>query len=135
MNELPLKPGDEFTRDFALTADVHQGFIALFGDRNPLHVDPAFARSKGFASEVMHGNILNGFLSFFVGECLPFKNVIIHSQEIQYRKPVYLGDALKLRAEVLDVHPAVGAVELRFAFADRFGETVAKGKLQIGLLL
>lgn len=134
MDELTLKPGDVFTRDFTVTADVHRGFIALFGDRNPLHVDPAFARDKGFASEVMHGNILNGFLSFFVGECLPVKNVIIHSQEIQYRRPVYRDAALTLRAEVVEVHPAVRAVALRFAFANAAGETIAKGKLQLGIL-
>ena len=134
MDDLPLKPGDAFTRDFAVTAEVHSGFVALFGDRNPLHVDPAFARGKGFASEVMHGNILNGFLSFFVGECLPIKNVILQSQEIQYRKPVYLGETLTLRAEVVDVSPAVGSAGLRFTFVDRSGQKVANGKLQLGVL-
>jgi len=134
MDELPLKAGDAFARDFAVTADLHSGFIALFGDHNPLHVDAAFARSKGFAAEVVHGNILNGFLSFFVGECLPFKNVVIHAQEISFRSPVYIGDSLSLRAEVTAVHAAPRTVELRFAFAGRDGKTVAKGRLQLGVL-
>jgi acyl dehydratase len=38
-----------------------------------LHIDDDYARSKGFKQKVMHGNILCGFLSRFVGELLPVK--------------------------------------------------------------
>jgi 3-hydroxybutyryl-CoA dehydratase len=134
MSAAELSPGQSFTRTFAVTEAVYRGFLAAFNDRNPLHVDRAFAQSKGFASEVMHGNILGGFLSYFVGECLPFKDVIIHSQEISFRKPVYLGDVLELRASVEEVHASVGAARIRFEFVDAAGAAAARGRLQIGRL-
>jgi 3-hydroxybutyryl-CoA dehydratase len=86
--------GDKFKEKFVLNGDVYNGFISLFNDKNPLHTDEVFALDKGFKGKVMHGNILNGFLSRFIGECLPVKNVIIHSQEIQYKNPAYLNDDL-----------------------------------------
>jgi acyl dehydratase len=129
-----VKAGDRFTQEFRVTQPVYQGFIQLFGDRNELHTDKVFAQSKGFDREVMHGNILNGFLSYFVGECLPLRNVIIHSQEIKYIKPVYVDHGLNFQAEITDVHDSVGVMVLKFQFLNESGVCVAKGKVQVGVL-
>ena len=99
-----------------------------------MHTSDTFAREKGFKGRVMHGNILNGFLSYFIGECLPVKNVIIHSQEIQFKNPVYLNDELDFVAEVSGVFESVNSIEFKFSFKNAEKKTVAKGKIQIGLL-
>jgi acyl dehydratase len=82
----------------------------------------------------MYGNILNVFLSYFIGECLPIKEVIIHSQEINYKKPVYINDTLRLNALVSEIHESVGVVIFKYSFINQQDEIVAKGKLQIGVL-
>jgi 3-hydroxybutyryl-CoA dehydratase len=125
---------DTFTRSFAVTKALHAGFIELFGDKNPLHVDDAFATSKGFHGKVMHGNILGGFLSHFIGECLPTNEVIIHSQEIQYKNAVYVNEVLNFEAKVCGVYESVNAVEFKFFFRNGEGKVVSKGMFQIGLL-
>jgi 3-hydroxybutyryl-CoA dehydratase len=130
----PFSTGDKFQHRFAVTPELYQGFINLFNDRNALHTDQGFAKEKGFRDCVVHGNVLNGFLSFGIGECLPVKNVIIHSQEIQFKKPVYLHDAVTLQMEVTDVHESVNAILFSFAFSNQEDLLVAKGKFQIGLL-
>ncbi len=134
-----MNVGDVFEARFEVGSDVHQGFIALFNDRNPLHTDRDFARTKGFEFEVMHGNILGGFLSYFIGECLPTKDVIIHWQEMKFLKPVYLGDQLVLTAEIAEFHESVRAVMFKFTFKKKDGTglgdiPVAKGKIQIGVI-
>ena len=113
---------------------IYNGFIAVFNDKNPLHTDERFATNKGFKGKVMHGNILNGFLSFFIGECLPTKDVIIHSQEIVFKNAVYLNDRLDFEAQVTGVFESVQAVEFKFSFKNDSAKVVAKGKFQIGLL-
>ena len=128
-----MKAGDEFRKEFVVTQKIYHGFRELFNDNNPLHVDAAFARAKGFDDIVMHGNILNGFLSYFIGECLPDKNVIIHSQEIKYSNPVYLNDKLIFTAKVEAIFESVRAVEIKFHFEKENALKVAKGKIQIGL--
>jgi 3-hydroxybutyryl-CoA dehydratase len=127
-------PGAAFKQAFTVSEELYEGFIALFKDRNPLHTDEQFATGKGFKGRVMHGNILNGFLSYFVGECLPTKNVIIHLQEIQFKLPVYLGNTLQFEAVIADVFESVNAVEFKFNFKNEEGKVVAKGKIQIGIL-
>jgi len=130
-----FKLNDKFTQAFTVTGEVYDGFIKLFKDTNQLHTDERFANLYNFKGCVMHGNILNGFISYFVGECLPIKNVIIHSQEIQFKQPVYLNDKLIFEALVDGIYESVNAIEFKFSFKNNELKVVAKGKIQIGLLL
>ena len=129
-----FKVDDTFAAQFIVSNEIYNGFIEIFNDKNPLHTNHQFATSKGFQSVVIHGNILNGFLSYFIGECLPTKDVIIHSQEIQFKNAVYLNDKLDFNAKITGVYESVKAVEFKFDFKNFDGKTVAKGKFQIGIL-
>ena len=126
---------DKFERTFLLTDKIYGGFIEIFQDKNPLHTNEQFAIEKGFKERVMHGNILNGFLSHFIGECLPTKDVIIHMQSIQFKNPVYLNDKLLFEAIVTEVHESVNAIEFKFSFKNESFKELAKGKIQIGIIL
>lgn len=125
--------GDKFVEEFTVSDAVYEGFVAIFKDKNPLHTNDEFAMNKGFKGKVMHGNILNGFLSYFIGECLPTKDVIIHSQEIQFKNAVYLSDKLTFNAEIIGFYESVNAVEFKFSFK-RDTMMMAKGKIQIGII-
>lgn len=114
---------------------VYLGFINLFADKNPLHIDDKFAKEYGMPQKVMHGNILNGFLSHFIGEMLPMKNVIIHSQTIKYRKPVFLNDRLILTLRLEKVHESVNVYIFKYAFSKINIRNVATGEIQIGALM
>jgi 3-hydroxybutyryl-CoA dehydratase len=129
-----FKLNDKYQQAFAVSNEVYNGFIQIFKDSNPLHTNQQFAQKKGFSDRVMHGNILNGFISYFVGECLPTKDVIIHSQDIQFKLPVYLNDELLFEAIVIGVYESVNAVEFKFNFKNDAQKVVAKGKIQIGVL-
>lgn len=125
--------GDKFVEHFEVSTQIYDGFIALFGDRHPLHTDTQYASARGFQSKVMHGNILNGFLSYFIGECLPDSEVMILSQEIKYQRPVYLGDRLILESAVVDVHASVNVFEFLCKFKNEAdGKTVATAKINVG---
>lgn len=128
-----MQKGDVFTQSFKVSEEVYSGFQQTFKDFNPLHTFDEVAQAKGFDGKVMHGNILNGFLSYFIGEGLPIKDVIIHSQSISFHKPVYLNDVLHFHAEVTDYSEAVKVVVFSFYFEKEPGKKVAKGKIQIGL--
>jgi len=127
-----MKTGDQFTHTFTVTENIYNGFIGLFNDQNPLHTNTTFAKGKGFRDKVMHGNILNGFVSYFVGEMLPTKDVIIMQQEIKFPLPVYMNDELQFTAQVKEEFESVNAVEFTFSFKNADNKTVAKGKILIG---
>jgi 3-hydroxybutyryl-CoA dehydratase len=129
-----MNKGDVFTCSFIVNPDIYKGFISTFNDKNPLHTNEKFALEKGFKEKVMHGNILNGFLSYFIGECLPSKNVLIQKQEIKFMKPVYLNDNLTLHATIEDIFDSVNTIEFKYFFENQDKIKVARGTIQIGLL-
>lgn len=122
---------------YHVTPDVYFGFQRISSDFNPLHTDEAFAKSKGFPGRVMYGNILNAFVSHFVGMALPTRDVMIQTQDIQFRKPVYLNDTITLKSSIEKISAAVEIINFKLKFY-REGtgklELVATGHVQIGML-
>ena len=131
---MKFKLNDNYKHKFIVTHDVYLQFQLCSNDRNPLHTDEEFAQSKGFKGKVMYGNILNAFVSYFIGECLPEKNVIIHSQEIAFKNPVYLNEELDFEVRVSGIYEAVNAIEFKYKFIKPDSKIAAKGLIQIGLL-
>ena len=119
---------------FTVSSEVYRAFQECSGDFNPLHTDEEFARSKGFPDKVMYGNILNVFVSTLVGECLPTKDVMIQSQELQFKRPVFMNDELTATMNVESVHESVNTVIFKFSFRNQCQKVVAKGKVQIGII-
>ena len=123
---------------YKITQEVYDSFQRCSNDLNPLHTDQAYAIDKGFQGCVMYGNILNAFISHFVGMLLPVKEVMIQSQDIFFHKPVYLNDNIQLEATVEQVSEAVNVIiyKLKFRrYIEDKVELVAKGHVQIGLLI
>lgn len=138
---MTIKELEEKTRSasytFRVTPDVYYSFQRCSGDFNPLHTDKMFATVKGFSDVVMYGNILNAFVSHFVGMLMPSREVMIQSQDISFHKPVYLNDELQFEARIDTVSEAVNIINYKFKFRRRTkenSELVAKGHVQIGLL-
>lgn len=131
---MEFKQNEFYKHQFILTPDVYLHFQMCSNDRNPLHTDEEFARSKGFSEKVMYGNILNAFVSYFIGECLPIKNVIIHMQEIAFKNPVFMNEKLDFEAYVSGIFESVNTIEFKYKFIKPDGKIAAKGLIQIGLL-
>lgn len=126
--------GDTYNHGFEINNTKYNQFIDLSDDHNLMHVDDEYPKQFGFKGKIMHGNILNAFLSYFIGECLPIKNVVIQSQNIEYKKPIYLDTILKLEVVVDSVVESVNVVIFKFKFLSLEGNVFAKGKIQIGVL-
>ncbi len=120
--------------DYKVDENLYKNFRDLFNDFNPLHTDELYAVEKGFKGIVVHGNILNGFLSNFIGENFGISNTIIHSQSIIFLKPVYLNSLLKLEAKITEVYDSVSTCLISYIFTNEEGVKVSKGKMQIGLI-
>lgn len=124
----------EYQHKFVVTQAVYEGFQQCSGDFNPLHTKEGFAKSKGFPECVMYGNILNGFVSYFIGMLLPTQDVIIHSQDIVFKNPVFMNDELNFTAKVEDISDVVSTVVFKFAFRNSAEKLVARGHVQIGVI-
>ena len=127
-DDLPL--GTRFRQQYAIGEDVYRRFLDLFGDASPLHVDDQAAISCGFAAKLMHGAILNGFISNFVGMNFPGKRTLELGVEIHFIKPTYVGDVLELEATVKERLESRRVAVLQFRFR-RETTTVANGRITV----
>ncbi len=127
-----LAVGRKEAGDYPITPEVYEHFLAAFGDYNPLHVDDAYARQCGFGGTVMHGSLLNGFVSHFVGMVFPGRASLLLTVDLRFSEPSHLGDVIRLEAEVsqkLDARKIVVLdVMLRNATRDR---VAARGRVQV----
>ncbi len=125
-----LTIGSSFRQRYAITEDVYRRFLDLFGDASPLHVDDSVAARCGFAGKLMHGAILNGFISNFVGMNFPGKRTLELGVEIRFLKPTYVGDELELEATVKERLESRRVVVLHFVFR-RGAVAVARGAVSV----
>jgi acyl dehydratase len=78
-------------RSFELTVRPEEiaSFAEVSGDRNPLHVDDAFARARGFEERIAHGLISNALLSRYFGTEFPGPGTIFAGYRYSFLRPLY----------------------------------------------
>ncbi|MHA1871616.1 MAG: MaoC family dehydratase, partial [Promethearchaeota archaeon] len=90
----------------SVTKTVTQADVTLFagitGDFNPLHVNAEFAKKTQFGRNLVHGCFSSGLISAALGMKLPGPGALYVSQTSNFRKPVFIGDTLTARVEVID---------------------------------
>ena len=120
-----LSPG--VSADISWTAEVAEieSFANLSGDRNPLHMDGAYARERGFADRVAHGFLLGAKVSALIGMFLPGRRCLLVEESLNFPNPVYPGDEVTLSGEVVDTHTDLALVSLKIR-----GEKKDKGGTQ-----
>jgi len=109
---------ESITHEWVITEKIYNKFIDISNDKNPIHTDSKFALEFGFKEKVVHGNLLNVFLSYVIGELLPVKNIVIIDQSIKYKKPIYIGMSIKIYLIVITRVESVNITKFKFYFAD-----------------
>lgn len=102
-------------------ADVVQ-FADISGDRNPVHLDEAYARTTRFKGRIVHGMLTASFLSTTIASRLPGPGTIYLTQNLSFRAPVRIGDKVEARVTITDIMREKARVVLKTVC--RVGETV-----------
>ena len=108
-------------------------FAALSGDASPLHVDPEFARRRGFDGRLAHGAYLVGLASRMVGMHLPGRNALLLKVQMSFGAPVGAGAEVKVTGTVEQLSPAVRAAIIGVRIVDAATlAPLARGRLTVG---
>jgi 3-hydroxybutyryl-CoA dehydratase len=120
--------------DYVISEEIYQGFLSAFRDYNPIHVDGAYAIASGYPGPVMHGAILTGFLSHFIGMHFPGRLSLLLGVDIRFAKPNYLGDRITLGVIVRQKMDAGHVVVLDATFTNKDrGYLAARARTQVML--
>ncbi|CAK8685514.1 unnamed protein product [Clavelina lepadiformis] len=85
-------------------------FARLSGDFNPIHLDAAFAKNV-FNGPIVHGALINAFISSLLGTRLPGPGTIAFSQDVRFPQPLYIDE--KVQGSVV-----ISAIKKRFIFCN-----------------
>ncbi|MDP3726683.1 MAG: MaoC family dehydratase [bacterium] len=102
----------------------------LLGDYNPIHYDESFAKEMGFKGCLVPGIMTEGLAARLAGMKLPGAGAIFSDDTFSFKKPVYIGDEVTVRATIKELYRGgrLGRVVLDIvAFVKE--ETVMTGKI------
>ncbi|MGH7542104.1 MAG: MaoC family dehydratase [Gemmatimonadota bacterium] len=126
---MDLQPGRVATRRLTLTEEHVRAYAELTGDYNPLHFDREFAARTRFGDLVVQGGLTTGLLHALVAMDMPGPGTVFLSQEWKFTAPVYVGDTISARAEVLSVHESKPVCRLAIRVTrEPGGESVLEGE-------
>ncbi|HEX7838909.1 MAG TPA: MaoC family dehydratase [Kofleriaceae bacterium] len=129
--DLALGMSARFTA--VITDEAMQRFAEISGDVNPLHVDDAFARSRGFPGRVAFGLLTSSFYSTLVGMYLPGRWALLHGLDIEMKAPAFVGDRLTISGEITHLTEAYKRLEIKASIVNAQGKTISKAKIRAGV--
>jgi len=107
-------------RDIELFAEVST-------DRNPVHLDDAYAMDTIFEGRIAHGMLTAGLVSAVIGEQLPGHGTVYLGQTLKFMAPVRPGDMVRAVVTVSDIDYAKRRVTLETR-CEVEGKVVLKGE-------
>lgn len=114
-----------------VSAEDILAFAAVSTDTNPAHLDPEYANHTVFKGVIAHGMYSAGLISALLGTRFPGFGTIYLAQELNFKRPVHIGDELTIKLTVTDKHDAKNIVILDCAVHNQRGEGVVLGKATV----
>jgi phosphotransacetylase/acyl dehydratase len=122
-----IKIGETASLSRTVTADDIQLFAVVSGDVNPAHMDVEYASTDMFHGIIAHGMFGGALISSVLGTRLPGPGTIYLSQDLQFRRPVRIGDSITATVTVTEKKPETGDVVLDCACTNQKGAAVISG--------
>lgn len=103
-------------------------FAEISGDKNPIHFSNKAAAQSVFKGRVMHGMLAASLISGVLGSVMPGEGTIYLEQNLQFKKPVYLGDTCTAKAVVTEIlNKQKGIYRLETSIHNQKDEIVTNG--------
>lgn len=122
-----INVGDFSELVHTLTKDDIELFAAISGDVNPAHVDNEFARTDHFRKIVAHGMWGGSLISTVLGTELPGPGTIYLGQTLRFKRPIGIGDTVKVRLTVSEKDISNKNITLLCSITNQNNEEVTKG--------
>ena len=100
-----LAVGQEASLSNTVTEDVINKFADVSGDRNPVHLDAAYAAGTMFKERIAHGMLSAAYISAVFGMELPGPGAIYISQTLAFKAPVKIGDTVVTTVKLVELVP------------------------------
>jgi len=126
-----LSIGQSATLTRSLTLDDVRAFAAVSGDINPAHLDAAYAEQTIFHGVIGHGMWGGSLISAVLGTQFPGPGTIYLHQDLDFTKPVRIGDTLHVTVTVVAKDDPKKRVELHCEVRNQHDDVVLRGMARV----
>lgn len=130
MKSLSMKElfvGQKAEKEFLITEETGQAFAEVSQDKNPVHLDEAYAKKTRFGRKIAHGMLMGSYISSMIGTELPGEGTIYMKQELTFLRPVYYGDRIRVEIRVCELQEEKKRAVLSTNCYNQNGEQVICG--------
>ncbi len=113
-----------------ITEEDIQKFAEVSGDYNPLHMDDEYAKGTAFGQRIAHGALTASYISGILGNNLPGPGSIFTGLSMRFRRPVFIGSTVTVRAEVSERQDRGNRITLKITCVVD-GKRVITGEAQV----
>jgi acyl dehydratase len=113
-----------------ITRELLAQYADASGDRNPVHLDDAFATSAGFPTVIVHGMLSMAFLADFVETQVAGSRYRVRRFKTRFRRVTFPGDALRCEGKVRQALPGGGWLVAVSAINQK-GEVAVDGEAEV----
>ena len=110
-----LELGMRYETHHQITEKDIELFAEVSGDRNPLHMDEAFAKTTQFGQRIAHGALTASYISGILGNNLPGPGAIFTGLSMRFRRPVYIGSQVTVQVVISELQPRGNRATLKVA--------------------
>ena len=128
-DQISINQREEF--EIEISEDIVAKFAEISGDFNPLHMDDSFASNTPFGKRVVHGMLLGSFLSKLIGKKIPGENGVYFSQTMNFRKPCFIGDVLKVVGTIIDKSNSTKIIVLKTEIFNQNKDCILDGEAKV----
>jgi acyl dehydratase len=119
--------GDAAERSRVVRREDIELFTEISGDRNPLHYDEALSAASRFGGIIVQGGVTSAILNAVVAEDLPGPGSVFLNADWNFTAPVYPGDTIVGRVEIVEVREDKPISRLRTTVTKADGTVVLEG--------
>lgn len=101
---MTIEAGTTYTHEFSFTQDDVVQFANVTGDKNPVHLDEAYAANTMFKKPIMHGFLGGSVFSKVFGTLFPGEGTIYMKQSMAFMRPMYVDKTYRVRMLVKEVN-------------------------------
>ena len=119
--------GYQFDHSFEFSQDHVVRFAEVTGDRNPIHLDEAYAASTPFQKPIMHGFLSGSIFSKVFGTIYPGEGTIYLEQTMSFKRPMFAGLRYQARFTIKETDSEKGSILIDCEIVDMEGKLCLQG--------
>ncbi len=113
------------------------GLAGIVGDFYAVHLNEEYAKSTRFGKRIAQGALSVGFLSTIMGQMAaraPSPGAVSHRYDITFRAPVYVGDTVTARLDLVEKDEDGNTCVFKAAVTNQDGVVVSDGRTYLKVL-